>query len=150
MKNILNKFLLLTVVCINCISVVAQSLSDVQKKDLIKAFDKHIKTISAISTDNIDMIAVYSYQIEKALQFVEENQRYTIENDIYAKYIELKTIIKQNKELIDFLTPRVSMMYYTKAIGFLSDNKKNNAYDYLQKSIAIKEDNIMAQYELSK
>lgn len=150
MNNTLKKLLTFIVISVSCAGVFAQTLSDLQKKELTKSFDKHIKTISAISADNIDMIAVYSYQIEKASQFLEENQRYSSDKDIYAKYIELKAIIKQNKELVDFITPRASGLYYSKAVSCLSDNKKAQAYEYLQKAVALKKDNIMAQYELSK
>lgn len=96
------------------------------------------------------MISVYNYQIEKAQQFLDENGRYNSDKDIYAKYFELKTILQQNKELVDFLTPRASNLYYTKAVSLIADGKKQEAYEYLQKAIATKKDNIMAQYELSK
>jgi hypothetical protein len=144
------KFWVLVLVLFGCVNVYSQTLSDLQKKEKIKSFDKHIKTISAISADNVDMIAIYSYQIDKANQFLEENQRYSTDKDIYAKYIELKAIIKQNKEIVDFITPRASMIYYTKAISSLANNKRDTAYKYLQKAIDLKQDNIMAQYEMSK
>ncbi|MBO6118704.1 MAG: hypothetical protein J6P44_09195 [Bacteroidales bacterium] len=131
-------------------SIFAQSLSELQRSELKKKFDTHIKTVSAISADKTDMIAVYSYQIEKAEQFLEENQRYASDKEIYTKIIELKAIVKQNKEVVEFLTPRASTMFYTKAVSLLADNKQQEAYECLQKAVAIKPDNIMAQYELSK
>lgn len=150
MKDVAKRIVLIAFMLLGSISAFSQTLSDVQKKDLIKNFDKHIKTISSISADKIDMIAVYSYQIEKASQFLEENQRYSGDKEIYNKIIELKAIVKNNKEVVDFITPRASGIYYTKAVSLLADNKKSQAYEYLQKAIALKNDNIMAQYELSK
>ncbi|MBR1625842.1 MAG: hypothetical protein IJ681_01720 [Bacteroidales bacterium] len=150
MNKVIKYLLLAVFALINCNISFSQSLSDLQKTELKKTFDKHIKTISAISADRIDMISVYSYQIEKASQFIEENERYASDKEIYTKLIELKSLIKQNKEVVDFLTPRASTLFYTKAVSLLSDGKKLEAYDYLQKAVKIKPDNIMAQYELSK
>ena len=150
MRNKLSKIFTLLIAILVCVTTNAQVLSDMAKKELTKNYDKQIKTISAISSKNTDMISVYNYQIEKAQQFLDENGRYNSDKDIYAKYFELKTILQQNKELVDFLTPRASNLYYTKAVSLIADGKKQEAYEYLQKAIATKKDNIMAQYELSK
>lgn len=131
-------------------SLQAQLLSDTQKSQLIKDFDKQIKNVSAISADNVDMIAVYNYNIQAAQKFLEENQRYSSDKDVYAKYLELKTITKQNKEIMDFLTPRTSNLYYVKGVSLLSNGKTKEAYQYLQKAVSTNPDNVMANYELSK
>ena len=149
--KILNKiYLLFAFIAVLCVNANSQSLSDVQKKELRDKFDKHIKTVSSVSADNVDMIQVYNYQIEKAKQFLADNERYNTDKDIYSKCLELKAVVKQNGELLEFVTPRASYMYYTKAVSYLSDNKISQAVEYLNKAVALKKDNVMAQYELSK
>ncbi len=151
MKKISYKYCILLVATIFCFgNVFSQSLSDLQRKELLSSFDKQIKTISSISADKIDMMEVYAYQIEKAEQFIEENERYGSDKEVYGKITELKAIVKQNKEVVNFFLPRASAMFYTKAVSLLSQDKKNEAYQYLQKAIKTKNDNIMAWYELSK
>jgi hypothetical protein len=128
----------------------SQEISTLQKKDIMEKYDKQIKTISMISSDNIDMLPVYTYQLSNAEGFLKENEKYNTDNDIYSKYVELKSVLNHNKEIIDFITPRASDLYYCKAISCISNNKKKDAYSYLQKSISYNKDNVMANYELSK
>lgn len=149
-KRILVSLLMIASSLLISLSANAQSLSQMQKTQIIKAFDKHIKTISAISTDNIDMINVYKYNLQTSSQFLEENERYVSDKDIYSKYIELKTITNHNKELIDFIAPRVGNLYYIKAVQSLNGKKKEEGYKYLLKAIETSPDNVMANYELSK
>lgn len=132
------------------VNAFSQVLSNSQKKDILNNFDKQIKIITAISPDNIDMIPVYSYQVSKAEDFLRDNEKHNTDKEIYAKYLELKTVLSHSKEVVDFITPRASELYYIKAINLLTNNKKQDAYTYLQKSIAAKPDNVMANYELSK
>ncbi|MCH3924709.1 MAG: hypothetical protein LKE30_07315 [Bacteroidales bacterium] len=137
--------LLIATITVNC-----QVISNQQKKDLMTKYDKQIKTISTISSDNVDMLPVYNYQISNAELFLKDNEKYNTDNELFAKYIELKSVLSHNKDLITFITPRVSDMYYCKAMSALSNNKKTDAYTYLQKSVSAQKDNIMANYELSK
>ena len=85
MKGLYKKLPVMVLALIISQSIFAQSLSELQRSELKKKFDTHIKTVSAISADKTDMIAVYSYQIEKAEQFLEENQRYASDKEIYSK-----------------------------------------------------------------
>ncbi|MBQ7985408.1 MAG: hypothetical protein IJ250_07230, partial [Bacteroidales bacterium] len=149
-KSNIFRFIVVLAAILQAVCMNAQVLSQAQKKLLTEGFDKHIKTVSAISAENIDMISVYRYQLEKAEQFAEENERYSADKDIYAKLFELKNLVEQNKEVVDFLAPRASRMYYSKAISLLSDGKTNEAYTCLHKAVAVKPDNIMAHYELCK
>lgn len=128
----------------------AQELSSSQKKTIIGNFDKQIKTISSISAQNIDMLPVYSYQVAKAEDFLKYNEKYVADQEIYSKFLELKTVVSHGKDLVEFLTPRASELYYLKAINLLTNDKKTEAYNYLTKAVNAKEDNVMANYELCK
>ncbi|MBR1769671.1 MAG: hypothetical protein IJ748_04355 [Bacteroidales bacterium] len=143
-------FFILILFCVFSSDVFSQQLSSAQKKELISKYDKQIKSLSSISSDNTDMLPVYQFRVKDAAKFLEEKEIYNNDNEIYAKYLELKTILNHNKELLDFLTPRASELYYIKAVNLLSDNKTSEAYNLLQKSVSINPKNVMAHYTLAK
>ena len=128
----------------------AQVLSPSTKKDIISQYNKHIKTISSISSENFDLMSVYKYQLEQAEEFAKKQQVNNFDNDIYAKNIELKLLIDQNKEIVEFMIPRMSDWYYKKAVFANLNNKKQEAYNYLLKSVEADSMNVMANYELAK
>lgn len=128
----------------------AQVLSPSTKKDIISQFNKHIKTISCISSENFDLMSVYKYQLDQAEDFLKKQQVNNFDNDIYAKNLELKLLIEQNREIVEFMIPRMSDWYYKKAVFANLNNKKQEAYNYLLKSVEADSMNVMANYELAK
>ena len=128
----------------------AQVLSPSTKKDIISQYNKHIKTISSISSENFDLMSVYKYQLEQAEEFMKKQQVNNFDNDIYAKNLELKLLIEQNSEIVEFMIPRMSDWYYKKAVFANLNNKKQEAYNYLIKSVEADSTNVMANYELAK
>ncbi len=146
----MKKFLGFVSLIVLAVSAYAQSLSPSAKKDILNNYLKHIKTCAAISSENFDMLPVYEFQLSSAETFLAKNEMYNGDNDIYAKWIELKTLVKQNKELVEFMLPRMSDWYYRKAVFSRTNNKPKEAYDYLQKSIQSNPRNVMANYELAK
>ena len=130
--------------------VQAQVLSPSAKKDILDKYQKHIKACSAINSENLDMVPVYEFQLSSAEDFLKQNETYNSDNDIYAKWIELKTLVKQNRELVEFLSPRVSDWYYRKAVHSKVNDRPQEAFEYLQKSIKSNPQNVMANYELAK
>jgi hypothetical protein len=70
--------------------------------------------------------------------------------NIYAKNLELKLLIEQNSEIVEFMIPRMSDWYYKKAVFANLNNKKQEAYNYLIKSVEADSTNVMANYELAK
>ena len=72
------------------------------------------------------------------------------DNDVYAKSLELKLLIEQNREIVEFMIPRMSDWYYKKAVFANLNNKKQEAYNYLLKSVEADSMNVMANYELAK
>ena len=142
-------FALVLFVCSFC-GLYAQVLSPSTKQDIISQFNKHIKTISSISSENFDLMSVYKYQLEQAEEFMKKQQVNNFDNDIYAKNIELKLLIDQNKEIVEFMIPRMSDWYYKKAVFANLNNKKQEAYNYLIKSVEADSTNVMANYELAK
>ena len=146
----MKKFLGFVCLIVLTISAYAQTLSPSAKKDILNNYLKHIKTCAAISSENFDMLPVYEFQLSSAEAFLSKNEIYNSDNDIYAKWIELKTLVKQSKELVEFMLPRMSDWYYRKAVFSKANNKPKEAYDYLQKSIQSNPRNVMANYELAK
>ena len=142
-------FALVLFVCSFC-GLYAQVLSPSTKQDIISQFNKHIKTISSISSENFDLMSVYKYQLKQAEEFMKKQQVNNFDNDIYAKNIELKLLIDQNKEIVEFMIPRMSDWYYKKAVFANLNNKKQEAYNYLIKSVEADSTNVMANYELAK
>ena len=128
----------------------AQVLSESKKKEILTNYQKHIKNISAISSENVDMMPVYQYQLESANIFMEENQKHNSDNDIYARWIELKTLVKQNTEVVEFMVPRMSDWYYRKAVSAKINKQPKQAHAYIQKSLEINPLNVMANYELAQ
>lgn len=142
-------FALVLFVCLFC-GLYAQVLSPSTKQDIISQFNKHIKTISSISSENFDLMSVYKYQLEQAEEFMKKQQVNNFDNDIYAKNLELKLLIEQNSEIVEFMIPRMSDWYYKKAVFANLNNKKQEAYNYLIKSVEADSTNVMANYELAK
>lgn len=142
-------FALVLFVCSFC-GLYAQVLSPSTKQDIISQFNKHIKTISSISSENFDLMSVYKYQLEQAEEFMKKQQVNNFDNDIYAKNLELKLLIEQNSEIVEFMIPRMSDWYYKKAVFANLNNKKQEAYNYLIRSVEADSTNVMANYELAK
>lgn len=142
-------FALVLFVCSFC-GLYAQVLSPSTKQDIISQFNKHIKTISSISSENFDLMSVYKYQLEQAEEFMKKQQVNNFDNDIYAKNLELKLLIEQNSEIVEFMIPRMSDWFYKKAVFANLNNKKQEAYNYLIKSVEADSTNVMANYELAK
>ncbi len=133
-----------------CALVQAQVIAPSTKKDLLNKYQKHIKTCSAISSENPDMMPVYEFQLGSAESFLTENESYNTDKDLYAKWIELKTLVKQNREMVEFMIPRLSDLYYRKAVFAKVNNRPEEAYSYLQKSLESNPRNVMTNYELAK
>ncbi|MBO7180659.1 MAG: hypothetical protein J6V51_03890, partial [Bacteroidales bacterium] len=130
--------------------VQAQVISPSVKKDVLSKYEKHIKACAAINTENPDMMPVYEFQLSSAEDFLKKNEHYNSDTEIYAKWIELGTLVKQNKEVVEFMLPRMSDWYYRKAIFSKANDKPKEAYEYLQKSLQSNPQNVMTNYELAK
>src|SRR5574344_1456561 len=131
-------------------SVYAQTISEGQRNDIIKDLNKQITTLSAFSSEKPEMLSVYKYQLQKANNKLAKYDTYKIDNQVYAKWYELKNLSKQNEELITFLEPRVASYLYRKALSASISGDKKLSYDYLQKALVYEPNNVMVNYELSK
>lgn len=129
---------------------ISQVLSDSQRNDILSDIHKQIEILSQISSENLDMIPVYTYQLQTANKTLEKYEIHKTDNQIYAKLFELKTLVKQNTEMIEFLEPRIGNWYYRKAIGAISNNNKEKATEFLNKAVQADPKNVMANYELAK
>lgn len=128
----------------------SQVISNQQRKDIIADLQKQISIISVFSSENLDMLPVYTFQLQTANNILAKYQEYKVDNQVYAKWFELKTLVKQNKEMVEFLEPRVGDWFYRKAIGAMANNEKAKAYEFLNKALLLQPKNVMANYELSK
>lgn len=128
----------------------SQVISNQQRKDIIEDLQKQISIISVFSSENLDMLPVYTFQLQTANNILAKYQDYKVDNQVYAKWFELKTLVKQNKEMVEFLEPRVGDWFYRKAIGAMANNDKTKAYEFLNKALLLQPNNVMANYELSK
>src|SRR5574344_201454 len=131
-------------------SVCAQTISEGQRNDIIKDLNKQITTLSAFSSEKPEMLSVYKYQLQTANNTLAKNTAYKTDNQVYAKWFELKTLCRQNEELITFLEPRVGSYLYRKAVAASLSGDKKTSYDLLQKALAYDPNNVMVNYELSK
>ncbi len=139
----------LSLILISLISY-CQTLSDQQRKDIISDLQKQITVVSAFSSEKLDMIPVYNSQLLNANKTLDKYETYKSDNLIYAKWFELKTLVKQNKEMVDFLEPRVGDWFYRKAVGFVANNEKAKAVEFLNKALVYDSKNVMVNYELAK
>lgn len=128
----------------------SQTISDQQRKDILADLQKQITIISAFSSDKLDMMPVYNSQLLNADKILDKYEAYKTDNLIYAKWFELKTIVKQNKEMVDFLEPRIGDWFYRKAVSFVANNEKEKAVEYLNKALTYDSRNVMVNYELAK
>ncbi|MBP1644567.1 MAG: hypothetical protein H6Q16_142 [Bacteroidetes bacterium] len=128
----------------------SQTLSDQQRKDILSDLQKQITIVSAFSSEKLDMIPVYNSQLLNANKTLDKYEVYKSDNLIYAKWFELKTLVKQNKEMVDFLEPRVGDWFYRKAVGFVANNEKDKAVEFLNKALVYDSKNVMVNYELAK
>ncbi|HBN06138.1 MAG TPA: hypothetical protein DD434_10190, partial [Bacteroidales bacterium] len=139
----------LSLILISLISY-CQTLSDQQRKDIISDLQKQITVVSAFSSEKLDMIPVYNSQLLNANKTLDKYETYKSDNLIYAKWFELKTLVKQNKEMVNFLEPRVGDWFYRKAVGFVANNEKAKAVEFLNKALVYDSKNVMVNYELAK
>jgi|GEM_PF-1346686 hypothetical protein len=128
----------------------SQSISESQRNDIVKELNKQITTLSAFSSEKPEMLSVYKYQLQTANNTLAKYDTYKIDNQIYSKWFELKTLCRQNEELITFLEPRVGSYLYRKAVAASLSGDKRTSYALLQKALAYDSNNVMVNYELSK
>lgn len=129
---------------------ISQVLSESQRSDIISDIAKQIESLSQISSEDLDMIPVYTYQLQTANKALQEYEVHKTDNLIYAKLFELKTLVKQNQEMIEFLEPRIGNWYYRKAIAAISNKKEEKAKEFLIRAIDVQPKNVMANYQLAK
>ncbi|MDR0789545.1 MAG: tetratricopeptide repeat protein [Bacteroidales bacterium] len=127
----------------------AQILSDVEVKSITTALDRSIKEISAQNTDNLSLIHVYGVQIQQAETTLEKYKLYKDNAQIATKWLCLKTLAQQNKEIINFIEQNLSQRFYTKGINALYNNKNQEAAQLFQKAIDENAHNVMANYQIA-
>lgn len=132
------------------LSTFAQEISDSKRKDIISDIQIQINTMSGFSAENLEMIPVYSSQISNANMIIEKYKKYNSDNQIYRKLYELSSLVKQNQEMIDFLTPRLGDWFYKKAIASIAKDDKKKAYELLNKALDFEPNNVLINYELAK
>lgn len=132
------------------LSTFAQEISDSKRKDIISDIQIQINTMSGFSAENLEMIPVYSSQISNANMISEKYKKYNSDNQIYRKLYELSSLVKQNQEMIDFLTPRLGDWFYKKAIASIAKDEKKKAYELLNKALDFEPNNVLINYELAK
>lgn len=128
----------------------SQVISNQQRKDIISDLQKQVSLISAFSSENLEMLPVYVFQLQTANNILAKYEEYKVDNQVYAKWFELKTLVKQNKEMVEFLEPRVGDWFYRKAVGAMANNEKTKASEFLNKALTFEPKNVMANYELAK
>ncbi|MDR1726047.1 MAG: tetratricopeptide repeat protein [Bacteroidales bacterium] len=127
----------------------AQILSDIEISDITSSLDKSIKEISAQNTDNLTLIHIYSLQISQAEQIIDKYQVYKSNSQIAPKWLCLKTLVYQNKAILNFIEQNLSERFYAKGIEALCNKKNKEAIVLFENAIKENPNNVMANYQLA-
>ena len=76
-------FIIILLLTIPFLSI-SQVLSDSQRSDIMNDIHKQIEMLSQISSENLDMIPVYTYQLQTANKTIEKYEIHKTDNQIYA------------------------------------------------------------------
>lgn len=132
------------------ISAQAQEISDAKRLDIINLIQEEINTMSEFSAENLDMIPAYTSQITYAESIIQKYKAYNNDNQVSRKLFELDFLLKQNKEMINFLTPRLGNWFYKKSIAAIAKGDNKKSYELLNKALVFEPNNVMVNYELAK
>lgn len=148
--NTMRKKLLFICLINLSLSLFAQNLSDARRNDICTSLSKQIQILTRFSFDKPEMIPVYTYQLTTAENILNLYAEHKGNPEIYRKWVELKALITQNKEIVDFMSPRMGDWFYRKAVSANANKNCSSALEYLAKAIEYDRFNIMAHYEWAK
>lgn len=131
-------------------SLFAQKLSDARRSDICNSLSKQIQILTKFSFDKPEMIPVYAYQLTTAENVLKQYASHKDHQDIYGKWVELKALVDQNKEIVEFMSPRMGDWFYRMAVSAHSNKNTPAALEYLSKALEYDRLNIMANYEWAK
>lgn len=130
--------------------VYAQKLSDNERKLAIEDINENIKKISQIRYDAPELLAVYNSQLSEAEEVVRKYQDYRDDVQVFERWYALSSLTEQNREIIDFLTPKMVELTYRQGLASLENKDLDKALILFNKTLKHNSKHVMANYQLAK
>ncbi len=106
--------------------------------------------MSQFSSENLEMTYVFEEQIRASEAVLQSLDSYKKDSEIYRNLYELEYLIEYNKEMVDYMKPRLARSFYRKASLALSNQEKDKAMALLNKALEFEPNNPMIHYEIAK
>ncbi len=131
-------------------NLAAQRLSSNERKMITNEIEQQKNILSRFSYENPDILPVYSLQLITAEDVLKKYEKQSIDYIVFESWFELKALIDQNKEIIDFMLPRTANWMYQKGLFELSKKNIPAAEKMFNKTLEMNSKHVLANYQLAK
>lgn len=128
----------------------AQKLSDNERTLIVDELETSIKTLSQFRYDTPELLVVYNSQLREAEKLVKKYKDHREDTKIFDNWYNLKILVEQNRQMVDFLLPKVVDLTYRQGIMHLKGNDVGRATTYFNKAINLNDKHILSHYQLAK
>ncbi len=128
----------------------AQRLSNNERTFIATQINEQIRILSQFSYENPELIPVYSLQLYTAEEVLNKYKEKSIDYVVFESWYELKNLLAQNREIIDFLLPRTVDWTYRRGIAALQKKDIPTACRYFKRVLELNNKHVMSQYQLAK
>lgn len=125
-------------------------LSDNERTLIVDEINENIKTLTRFKYDNPELLTVYNTQIKDIEKVVEKYRKQSGDPVVYERWYELSQLTKQNREMINFLYPKMTDLIYRQGITCLTNGDVERARILFNKTIQHNSNYVMSHYQLAK
>ena len=125
-------------------------LSDNERTLIVDEINENIKTLTRFKYDNPELLAVYNTQIKDIEKVVEKYRKQSGDPVVFERWYELSQLTAQNREMINFLYPKMTDLIYRQGITCLVNEDVERARILFNKTIQLNSNYVMSHYQLAK
>ena len=149
LKNIFTTALFLGI-SLSCTFAQNIKLSDNERTLIVDEINENIKTLARFKYDNPELLAVYHSQIKDIEKVVEKYRKQSSDPVVYERWHELNLLSTQNREMINFLYPKMTDILYRQGISSLENGDVDRARRLFNKALQYNSNYVMSHYQLAK
>ena len=150
MQNRFWSILIIAAILLSGSTVTAQKLSDNERTLIVDEINENIKTLTRFKYDNPELLTVYNTQIKDIEKVVEKYRKQSGDPVVYERWYELSQLTAQNREMINFLYPKMTDLIYRQGITCMVNGDVERARILFNKTIQRNSNYVMSHYQLAK
>ena len=128
----------------------AQKLSNNERTSILMTLEDNIRVISKFKYDSPELISIYTSQLSAAEKVVEDFAKYQDDIAVFEKWYKLKTLSLQNREMIDFLTPKVADWFYRQGVAEMESGSGKKAISFFNKALQTNPTHVLSHYQIAR